>query len=41
MEMPEMPKNAEFHCSKCGQKYLSQSGLWKHSKKCSDLRRER
>jgi len=30
----EMPKNAEFFCPYCGQKYLSQSGLWKHSKKC-------
>ena len=33
-EMSEMQKNAEFHCLQCGQKYLSQSGLWKHSKKC-------
>ena len=34
-EMPKILKNAEFHCPQCGQKYLSQSGLWKHSKKCN------
>jgi hypothetical protein len=31
----EIKKNAEFNCIKCGQMYLSQSGLWKHSKKCN------
>jgi len=31
----EIPKNPEFHCLQCGQKYLSHSGLWKHSKKCN------
>ncbi|MCJ7802139.1 MAG: hypothetical protein MUP82_07260 [Candidatus Marinimicrobia bacterium] len=29
----EMTKNAEYVC-KCGKKFLSNSGLWKHSNKC-------
>ena len=33
-EIPEMAKVSNNDCQHCGQKYLSQSGLWKHSKKC-------
>ena len=30
----EMIKNAEYNCQHCGKIYVSQSGIWKHSKKC-------
>ena len=31
----KVAKVAQHICHQCGQKYLSQSGLWKHSKKCN------
>ena len=34
-EMPEIQKNANICCNRCGQKYQSSSGLWKHLKKCT------
>lgn len=30
----EIIKNAEYNCQHCGKIYVSQSGIWKHSKKC-------
>ena len=33
METAEIKKNAELVC-KCGKKYLTNSGLWKHQKNC-------
>ena len=33
MENAETPKNAEYNC-KCGKKYTTKSGLWKHFKIC-------
>ena len=33
MENAEMKKNADFRC-KCGKKYATISGLWKHKNKC-------
>jgi hypothetical protein len=34
-EIGKVAKVAMYCCQQCGQKYLSQSGLWKHSKKCN------
>lgn len=34
LEMIGNEKNAEHVCPNCGHKYFSQSGLWKHLKKC-------
>ena len=33
-EISKVAKVAKYSCQKCGQNYLSQSGMWKHSKKC-------
>jgi hypothetical protein len=30
--------NENFDCKNCGQHYKSASGLWKHSKKCSEIK---
>ena len=35
MENAEIKKNADYTC-KCGKKFFTASGLWKHNKKCKD-----